>query len=97
MGEFLKAGLVAVPWMIIGLVVGFDLGRVCERSVRASARSRRANDDAAEAPAPTPPRAESEKRPFAESGDNRSGNGADDGDDDGFHANIVPQKQGTRQ
>lgn len=95
MSEFLKAGMVAVPWMIMGLVVGFDLGRLFERSVRASARSRRMNDDATEpcgAPARTPG-AESEKRPFAESGDNRSGNGADDGDDDGFHANIVPQKQ----
>ena len=97
MSEFLKAGLVAVPWMIMGLVVGFDLGRVCERSVRASARTRRANDDDAEAPAPTPPLAESEKRPFAESGDNRRGNGSDDGDDDGFHANIVPKKQDSRQ
>ena len=93
MSEFLKAGLVAVPWMIMGLVVGFDLGRAFERSVRASARTRRANDDAAEAPAPTPPRAESVKRPFAESDNNRSGNGADDGDDDGFHADIVPKKQ----
>lgn len=95
MDEFLKAGLVAVPWMIMGLVVGFDLGRVFERSVRASARTRRANGGTAEpgdAPARTPG-AESVKRPFAESGDNRSGNGADDGDDDGFHANIVPQRQ----
>lgn len=52
MSEFLKDGLVAVPWMIMGLVVGFDLGRAFERSVRASARTRHANDDAAEAPAP---------------------------------------------
>ena len=26
MSEFLKAGLVAVPWMIMGLAVGFELG-----------------------------------------------------------------------
>lgn len=51
------------------------------------------DDGAAEAPATTPPRAESVKRPFAESDNNRCGNGADDGDDDGFHADIVPKKQ----
>lgn len=51
------------------------------------------DDDAAEAPAPPPPRAESVKRPFSESDNNRRGNGADDGDDYGFHANIVPKKQ----
>jgi len=97
MSEFLKDGLIAVPWMIMGLVVGFDLGRTFERSVRASARTRSVNDDATE---PVPgdasalaPGAEPVKRPFAESGDNRSGNGADNGDDDGFHADIVPQKQ----
>lgn len=97
MSEILKDGLIAVTWMIMGLVVGFDLGRVFERSVRTSTRTRSVNDDATEAPTPTPPRAEREKRPFAESDDNRSGNGADNGDDDGFHAGIVPQKQEARQ
>lgn len=95
MGEFLKAGLVAVPWMIMGLVVGFDLGRICERSVRASARTRRANGGTAEpgdAPARTPG-AEPVKRPFADRDDNSGGHRTDNGDDDGCHAAILPQKQ----
>ena len=95
MSEFLKDGLVAVPWMIMGLVVGFDLGRICERSVRASARTRRANDDATEpcgAPARTPG-TEPVKRPFADRDDNSGGHRTDNGDDDGFHAAILPQKQ----
>ena len=93
MVDLLEAVQLAILTLIIGLVVGYELGRICERLVRASARSRRMNDDAAEAPATTTPRAESVKRPFAESDDNSGGNRTDNGDDDGFHAAILPQKQ----
>lgn len=94
MSEFLKAGLVAVPWMIMGLVVGFDLGRVCERSVRAS-RSRRMNDDAPEpcgAPARTPG-AEPAPGADAQSDRQRKDCAGDGNVGFGAHADIVPQKQ----
>lgn len=95
MSEFLKAGLVAVPWMIMGLVVGFDLGRVFERSVRASARTRRANGGTAEpgdAPARTPG---TEPAPGADAqSDRQRKDCAGDGNVGfGAHADIVPQKQ----
>ena len=95
MSEFLKAGLVAVPWMIMGLVVGFDLGRVFERSVRASARSRRMDDDATEpgdAPARTPGE---EPAPGADAqSDRQREDRATDGNIGfGGHADILPQKQ----
>lgn len=97
MSEFLKDGLIAVQWMIMGLVVGFDLGRVFERSVRASARTRRENDGTAEPiPGDSPARApgpEPVKRPFADRDDNSGGHRTDNGDDDGFHAAILPQNQ----
>lgn len=93
MSEFLKAGLVAVPWMIMGLVVGFDLGRAFERSVRASARSRRMNDNATEAPAPTPPRAEPAPGADAQSDSQRKDCAGDGNVGFGGHANSVAQKQ----
>lgn len=95
MSEFLKAGLVAVPWMAMGLVVGFDLGRVFERSVRASARSRRMNDDATEpcgAPARTPG-AEPEPGADAQSDSQRKDCAGDGNVGFGAHADIVSQKQ----
>lgn len=95
MSEFLKAGLVAVPWMIMGLVVGFDLGRVFERSVRASARSRRMNDDAPEpcgAPARMPG-AEPAPGADAQSDSQRKDCAGDGNVGFGAHADIVPQKQ----
>jgi len=97
MSELLKDGLIAVVWLVMGVAIGFELGGAWARSVGASARTRSVNDDATEpVPGDAPalaPGAESVKRPFAKSGDNRSGNGADNGDDDGFHSDIVPQKQ----
>ena len=39
------------------------------------------------------PGAEPVKRPFADRDDNGGGHGTDNGDDDGFHAAILPQKQ----
>lgn len=93
MSELLKDGLVAVPWMIMGLVVGFDLGRAFERSVRASARTRHANDDTSEAPAPTPPRAEPAPGADAQSDSQRKDCAGDGNVGFGAHADIVPQKQ----
>ncbi len=55
------------------------------------------DDGAAEpcgAPARTPG-TEPVKRPFADRDDNSGGNRTDNGDDDGFHAAILPQKQGA--
>lgn len=97
MSEFLKAGLVAVPWMIMGLVVGFDLGRVFERSVRASARSRRMNDGTAkpvpgDAPARTPG-AEPAPGADAQSDSQRKDCAGDGNVGFGAHADIVSQKQ----
>lgn len=95
MVDLLEAVGLAILTLIIGLVVGYELGRICERLLRASARSRRMNDDATEpgdAPARTPG-TEPVKRPFADRDDNSGGHRTDNGDDDGFHAAIVPQKQ----
>ena len=97
MVDLLESVGLAILTLIIGLVVGYELGRICERLVRASARSRRMNDDAAEpipgdSPARTPG-AEPVKRPFADRDDNSGGHRTDNGDDDGFHAAILPQKQ----
>lgn len=95
MVDFLEAVQLAILTLIIGLIVGYELGRICEMSVRASARSRRVNDGAAEpcgAPARTPG-TEPVKRPFADRDDNSGGHRTDNGDDDGFHAAILPQKQ----
>lgn len=97
MSELLKDGLIAVPWMIMGLVVGFDLGRTFERSVRASARTRSVNDDAAEpvpgdAPARTPG-AEPAPGADAQSDSQRKDCAGDGNVGFGAHADIVPQKQ----
>ena len=92
---------------VAGMIIGWwmrDIGRAARALLERAApapRSALVDDGTAkpvpgDAPARTPG-AEPVKRPFAESGDNRSGNGADDGDDDGFHANIGPKKQDTRQ
>lgn len=95
MSEILKDGLVAVPWMIMGLVVGFDLGRVFERSVRASARTRHANGGTAEpcdAPTRTP---DAEPSPGADAqSDSQRKDCAENGNVGfGAHADIVPQTQ----
>ena len=95
MVDLLEAVQLAILTLIVGLVVGYELGRIWERLVRASARSRRMNDDATEpcgAPARTPG-TEPVKRPFADRDDNGGGHRTDNGDDDGFHAAILPQKQ----
>lgn len=95
MSEFLKAGLVAVPWMIMGSVVGFDLGRVFERSVRVSARTRHANGGTAEpgsAPARTPG-AEPAPGADAQSDSQRKDCTGDGNVGLGAHADIVTQKQ----
>lgn len=89
------SAIIAASWMLCGVCAGFNLGVGWCRLRRSTPTPRTVARDrnAAEAPAPTPPRAERVKHPFAESGDNRSGNGTDNGDDDVFHADIVPQNQ----
>ena len=113
MDASMKSGIIAACWMFCGACVGFNLAwgirewsrmfRWIYRRMRSKASAPaphdapRVNGHAAEASSPATPGAERVKRPFAESGDNRSGNGADNRDDDGFHADIVPQKQEARQ
>lgn len=94
MSEILKDGLIAVTWTIMGLVVGFDLGRVFERSVRASARTRSVNDDATE---PVPgdasalaPGAEPSPNADAQSDSQRKDCAGDGNVGFGAHADIVP-------
>ena len=54
MSEFLKDGLIAVVWLVMGVAIGFELGGAWARSVWASTRTRSVNDDATEPVAGTP-------------------------------------------
>ena len=101
MSEILKDGLIAVVWLVMGLAIGFELGGAWARSVGASARTRRVDDDATEPVAGTPaagnPGANAVEGPFGQSRDGSGGNRPDYGDDDGFHGESVSQKQEGRK
>ena len=86
-------GFIIGWWMRdIGRAVGALLERAAPTPRPAGVDDGAAEPVAGDSPARAPD-AEPVKRPFADRDDNGGGHRTDNGDDDGFHAAILPQKQ----